>query len=623
MLSGEDIIKLYSQSIDDYKFAIENFFLVDTNEGQVPYKLTPRQKEIVDNIQGGYDILVAKPRQAGVTTTVAAIMACAVAFNATGKKEKILIMANKLELAKVFLKNIKGFLEQVPRWAWGDEYYGTEKKEELDIFKNQKKTEGHLILPNGSEIKAVAQSKDALRGYSPTFFIAEECAFWEQGFEAYAAAMASLGASKGKYILISTPHGYDPIYYDTYNKSYAGKNKCKVIEMRWYEDPRFNGDLRWKKILENNEESILWEKDSKKPFTFESYQENLKNGYKPISDWYLDMCNKMNQNPRQIAQELDVSFLGSGGNIIDAELLKKHDEEYVEEPIAKYGAEDCIWVWEEPDPERKYLLSADVSRGDSDDFCSFVILDIETKEEVAECVVMIHPDLFAEMLFEWGAIYNGAYVVIDANGVGNVTAFKMVELGYKNLHYDNDDYKVIMGKKNKKNNNIISKKNNNKTPGFKSTQCRDQLVNNLVANIRDEVFTIKSKRLITEFETWVWLNGRADHMKGKHDDIITALMVGLTIIKFFFNNIEQSKEVAKKSINSWLGTYPKDSELNNEEKTVVLERSLKNPWVAANISNEIMKNFAPQKIESENVEIQENKSYRNKLSLIGYNYKFY
>lgn len=623
MLSGEEIVRLYSESIDDYKFAIENFFIVDTGEGPISYTLTPRQRDIVDAIQGGNDILVAKPRQAGVTTTVAAIMACVIAFNPTGKKEKILIMANKLEMAKEFLKKIKEFLEQIPRWAWGDEYYGTKEKEELDIFERQKKSQIHLILPNGSEVKAVAQSKDALRGYSPTFFIAEECAFWEKGFDAYAAAMAALGASHGKYILISTPNGYDSIYYDTYNKSYSGKNKCKVIEMRWYEDPRFNSDLRWKKITDKGEE-IIWEKDSKKPFSFESYEEKLKNGYKPISDWYLDMCDKMNQNPRQIAQELDVSFLGSGGNVIDAEILKNHSEHYVDEPIAKYGAEDCIWVWEEPDPSRKYLLAADISKGDSDDFSTFVIIDIETKVEVAECVIMIHPDLFAEIIFEWGSMYNGAYAVIDANGVGTVTALKLVELGYKNIHYDNNDYKVIMGK-NKKS-TIIN--NMNKTPGFKTTQCRDQLVNNLIANIRDEEFCIRSKRLINQFETWVWLNGRADHMKGKHDDIITALMMGLIIIKFFFNSAKQTKEMAKTTINSWLGGYPTGKEnINTIENKEQIQKSLKNPWVAANVSNDILKKY----ITEDNNEMEEKNisnppktvSYRHKLSMTGFNYKFY
>ena len=37
----------------------------------------------------------------------------------------------------------------------------------------------------------------------------------------------------------------DPLYYKTYEQSKIGKNAYNIIEMRWYEDPRYNKDLRW------------------------------------------------------------------------------------------------------------------------------------------------------------------------------------------------------------------------------------------------------------------------------------------------------------------------------------------------------------------------------------------
>jgi hypothetical protein len=44
-----------------------------------------------------------------------------------------LIIANKQELAFEFLGKIKDFLSQLPRWVWGEEYYGDEKRESKTI----------------------------------------------------------------------------------------------------------------------------------------------------------------------------------------------------------------------------------------------------------------------------------------------------------------------------------------------------------------------------------------------------------------------------------------------------------------------------------------------------------
>ena len=70
--------------------------------------------------------------------------------------------------------------------------------------------------------------------------------------------------------------------------------------MHWYEDPRFNKDLKW---VRENEEILETE------FNFKSYEEKIENGYKPISSWYLNMCSNFNGIENLIAQELDAKFV--------------------------------------------------------------------------------------------------------------------------------------------------------------------------------------------------------------------------------------------------------------------------------------------------------------------------
>ena len=92
--------------------------------------------------------------------------------------------------------------------------------------------------------------------------------------------------------------------------------------MRWYQDDRYNIGLKWYRYTDKDKKNkeVVDEED----FTFESYDEKLKDGYKPTSPWYEEMCRGMNNDPRMIAQELDVSFLGSGGNVISDEYIEHH-----------------------------------------------------------------------------------------------------------------------------------------------------------------------------------------------------------------------------------------------------------------------------------------------------------
>ncbi len=78
-------------------------------------------------------------------------------------------MANKIRM----------FVSQWPSWTG------------VDIDPNKKSTK-HYKLTNGCEVKAVATSKDALRGFTPTVLVFDEAAFIEADSDFWAACMASL-----------------------------------------------------------------------------------------------------------------------------------------------------------------------------------------------------------------------------------------------------------------------------------------------------------------------------------------------------------------------------------------------------------------------------------------------
>lgn len=550
MLTSHEILKEYTKGLVNPMYVIETYLETfdKTQEGFVPFELFPRQKEIIRAYETHRFNLVTKPRQAGVSTTTAAYMAVKVAWSDSENPENILIIANKQELAFEFLAKIKDFLSQLPRWIWGEEYYGNEKKDSKSIFLTDSKKE--IRLPNGSRVKAVATSKDALRGFTPTFLIMDEAAYIDNGAEVFGAALTALGTG-GRATLISTPNGMDALYYKTYDQARTKKNNFNVVEMKWFEDLRYNKDLRWIK-----EELIEPEVE----FTFESYKKRLDDGWKPTSTWYEQMCMGMNNDAKMIAQELDVSFVGSGGNVIDKEWIEYQEKNNVKPPKWTAGLEQEIWIWEQPEEGHQYVMGVDVARGDGADSSTIVIVDVTTMEEVMEYQGKIQPDLLAQIVEEYGDLYK-AYTVVDVTGgMGVSTVLKLLEFQYKRLHYDNVGGKILSGRQKE----LVSQNTPEKIPGFHATSVRLPMINNLEYQTRTNGIKIRSLRITSEMDTFIFKNGRPDHQEGYHDDLLMALGMALWVIEYSFKNLEKLEKQNKAMLGSWVaGTVVENPNLKS------------------------------------------------------------
>ena len=402
-------LKIFAKCLGDPIYAVETFLKTYdlTQKGFVPFKLFYKQKQIIKSYEENNRNIVTKPRQAGVSTTTAAYIAIKIAFCDPNNPWKILVLANKQTLAQEFLKKIKDFTDQIPEWVWGI----GEGESYLDI-----EAKGHIKTKSTKcEVKALATSKDALRGYTPTFLVMDEAAFIDNGAEVFGAALTSLGTG-GKVTLISTPNGQDALYYKTYDNAKKGDNNFNIIEMRWYEDIRYNRHLSW---LRGEDEVIVcdsigrdklrWEYSGKTYETdsthIEDYGVMEKDGWKATSHWYEEMCRDMNGDKKQIAQELDVSFVSSGGNVVDDEYVDYQNTNYVMEPKYKAEMEKSMWIWKEPEVGHKYIMGVDVSRGDGKDSSTIVILDFDGLEQVAEFKHKLPPDLLAEIVYKYGNLY--------------------------------------------------------------------------------------------------------------------------------------------------------------------------------------------------------------------------
>ena len=562
MLTTTEIYKEYAKCLSSPIYAIETYLETfdKTQEGFVPFHLFPRQKEIIHAYEAHRFNIVTKPRQAGVSTTTAAYLSIKVGFADVDNPEAILIIANKQELAFEFLAKIKDFLSQLPRWVWGNEYYGNAKNESKSIFLTDSKKE--IKLPNGSRVKAVATSKDALRGFTPTFLVMDEAAYIDNGAEVFGAALTALGTG-GKATLISTPRGMDALYYKTYDQAKQKKNNFNIIEMKWYEDLRYNKDLRWYK-----DDQIVVETE----FTFDSYNRMINDGWKPTSSWYEQMCLGMNNDAKMIAQELDVSFIGSGGNVIDEAYIDFQNKHNVKDPMFTHGAENEIWIWEAPQEGHQYIMGVDVSRGDGEDSSTIVIVDFTTMEQVMEYQGKIQPDLLAQIVEEYGELYK-AYTVVDVTGgMGVSTVLKLLEFDYKRLHYDTAGGKILSARQRE----LASFDKGDKIPGFHATSVRLPMISNLEYKIRTNGIKVRSSRLTSEMKTFIYKNGRPDHMEGYHDDLLMSLGMCLWVVEHSFKNLERLEKQTKAMLNGWLAGSNAQTTKEEERGTGFVSRENRN-----------------------------------------------
>jgi hypothetical protein len=432
---------------------------------------------------------------------------------------------------------IRTFVDQWPDWVGSG-------------FSTDKNSQKHYKLTNGSEVKAVATSKDALRGFTPTILVFDEAAFIEADGDFWAACMASLSTG-GKVIVVSTPNGYDPIYYDIYDQALKGMNNFKISEMFWYRDPRYSKDL----FLVPTEDLVKYllnkeEHDESKHISFahidpfkRDYNEldsYFKKGYKPCSTWYEKMVKKLKYDKRKINQELNCEFLGSGDNVFENTQLEYIKNNTLMDPTGKLMG-NSLWMWKEPIPEHKYIMGVDVSRGDSEDFSSIQIIDFDDREQVFEYVGKIPPDALAEIAYKWGMMYN-AFIVVDiTGGMGITTVRKLQELGYKNLYIEGIDSTSIWS---------YNAKAADKIPGLNFNNKRVQIIAAFEEYVRHK-FKIRSVRLYNEMNTFIYLNGRPDHQRGQHDDLIMGISMAIYVGESSFNKLEKVVERTKIMLESW------------------------------------------------------------------------
>jgi hypothetical protein len=392
----------------------------------------------------------------GKSITVACYLSWLYNFH---KNLNIGIVANRAAQAREFLQNVKDIISRLPIWLM----QGTTIWNKRDIANEL-----------GSRILTDVPSQDAFRGYSMNVLVIDECAFiktsvWEEFADSIFPSQSALAWKKN--IIISTAKGLNH-FYDLVQKAKLDdmqpNSKTAFIEVHWDEVPRYDSKGN---LMEPEE----FKRQIIKRYGRVYFEQNYGN-----------------------------SFVGSSETLIAPEVLAELQHK---NPIAVW--DDMLRLYYEPQQNHTYIMSVDAAK-EGKDYFAVQVIDVTSMpfKQVAAANLQVDYLTMPDFLYEWGARFNTAHMIIENNeGAGQSIADMLVNhFEYPNIYYQDNKYKY---------------------PGFRTTKStRDSIIRMLQILINSHKLEICDKETISEFQRFELVNDKYQASSG-HDDLVMALAISI------------------------------------------------------------------------------------------------
>ena len=372
----------------------------------------------------------------------------------------VAILANKAATARDLLGRLQLAYEHLPKWL------------QQGVMSWNK---GSLELENGSKILASSTSASAVRGGSYNIIFLDEFAYVpsnvaEQFFSSVYPTISS--GKTTKVMIVSTPHGMN-MFYKLWTDAENERNTYVPIEVHWSEVP--GRDEEWKK-------------------------ETIKN-----------------TSQSQFNTEFECEFLGSIDTLIAPYKLKTLA--YLDPETSHKGLD----VYESPQKGRTYLLTADVSRGTSNDYSAFVVFDVS---EVPYRIVAkyrdneIKPLIFPSKIYDIAKAYNQAFVLVEVNDIGEQVA--------NALQYDMEYDNLIMASMRGRAGQVLGGgfSGGKAQLGVRTTKSVKKIgCSNLKQLIEDNKLIVEDYDCINELSTFIVKGSSFEADDGCTDDLVACMFI--------------------------------------------------------------------------------------------------
>jgi hypothetical protein len=453
----EQVIEFFKCKEDPVYFARNYIKIVSLDHGLVPFKMYPFQERLIQNFHDNRFNICKMPRQTGKSTTVVSYLLHYAVFN---DNVNIAILANKASTARDLLGRLQLAYENLPKWM------------QQGIISWNK---GSLELENGSKISSNSTSSSAVRGGSYNVIFLDEFAFIPNHIadDFFASVYPTISSGQStKVIIVSTPRGMNH-FYRMWHDAERGKNEYLPTDVHWSEVP--GRDEAWK------EQTIA------------------------------------NTSEQQFKVEFECEFLGSVNTLINPSKLRNL---VYEDPIRRNAGLD---VYENPKEENNYLITVDVARGLGNDYSAFIVFDItEFPYKVAAKYRNneIKPMLFPSIIHEVAKAYNGAWLLVEVNDIGDQVA--------SILHFDLEYENVLMCAMRGRAGQIVGSGFSGKKSqlGVRMTAAVKKLgCSNLKTLLEDDKLLTVDYDIISELTTFAQRHNSFEAEEGCNDDLAMCLVI--------------------------------------------------------------------------------------------------
>ena len=500
----EVIKKEYIKCVQDPTYFMKKYCMIQHPiQGKIPFDLYDFQEKTIKEFQDNRMNIILKARQLGISTLTAGYALWMMTFQ---QDKNVLVIATKQDVAKNLVTKVRVMHANLPSWL------------------KQKCVEDNklnLRYRNGSQIKAVSSGPEAARSEALSLLILDEAAFIDKIDDIWTASQSTL-TTGGQCIALSTPNGVGNWFHKSWVEAEEGRGMFNPIKLHWTVHPDRDEDWR-------EEQNTLL-------------------------------------GPSAAAQECDCDFLTSGTGVIDAVILERIRKNLCIDPIEKRGVDANMWVWEQPNYSKDYIVCADVGRGDSADYSAFHVIELETLTQVAEYKGRINTKDFGNMLVSVATEYNDALLIVENNNIGWATIQQIIDRDYPNLFYTSKDLQYVDVQHQVTNKHYREEKK--MVAGFSTTsKTRPLIISKLEEFFREESVVVHSNRLVDELLTFVYINNRAEAMTGYNDDLVMSFAIGLWVRDTALRLRTQGIELTKKTLSKMMdneGLYTQEDINKND-----------------------------------------------------------
>ena len=368
----EEQILEYKKCMEEPLHFIQNYIkIVSLDEGLVPFKMFPFQKDMVGTIHQNRFTICKMPRQSGKSTTLVSYILHYILFN---PNMNVAILANKASTARDILSRLQLAYENLPKWL------------QQGVMSWNK---GSLDLENGSRVVASSTSSSAVRGGSYNMIFLDEFAFVPQNVaeDFFSSVYPTISSGKStKVIIVSTPNGMN-LFYKLWVDAENERNSYNIIDVHWSEVP--GRDEKWK------EETIA------------------------------------NTSKEQFQREFECEFLGSSNTLIHPSKIKSMA---FFNPIQSNAGLDMYEKPKEGHTYTLIADVSRGTNNDYSAFIVFDVSTVPYTIVAKYRNNEIKPLLFPNVIHDVASAYNQAYTLIEVNDIGEQVATSLqFDLEYENL----------------------------------------------------------------------------------------------------------------------------------------------------------------------------------------------